>query len=159
MADCTGAGIFSTVLSLQVHWEISEQFFPPAPQLALSGSSGSRWKSAWPDAEAASLCRQAAVCSSRAWVLQCTVLQLPGLSLSQVPWEPLLWRIPFGFTGPRGGAARPLGRAPQSPTLGATCKLLSEGARAQPSTGCSRYPIVCGVGRLFPADLPVRGEM
>lgn len=88
-------------------------------------------------------------------------LQLPGLILSQVPREALLWQIPFGFKGPRGGASGLLGVAPQSPMLGATCQPLAEGARARPRTGCSwpPTPIVCGIGRLFPADLPASGEM
>ena len=88
-------------------------------------------------------------------------LQFPGLILSQVPREALLWQIPFGFKGPRGGAAGLLGVAPQSPMLGATCVPAALGGSASPAPNRLLLfpPIVCGIGRLFPADLPASGEM
>lgn len=89
LANCTWARIFSNVLSLQVHREISKQFLIPLPQLAFSGSDGSFFKPAWPDAETASLCRQAIVCSrSRTCALNCTGFAAP-------------WADPF--SSPPGG--------------------------------------------------------
>ena len=89
LANCTWARIFSNVLSLQVHREISKQFLIPLPQLAFSGSNGSFFKPAWPDAETASLCRQAIVCSrSRTCALECTGFAVP-------------WADPF--SSPPGG--------------------------------------------------------
>lgn len=57
-------------------------------------------------------------------------------------WKPLLWRIPFGFTGPGRGQGT-LGTAPQSPTFRTICKLLSERAPDQPLTDAPVSAIVC----------------
>lgn len=58
-------------------------------------------------------------------------------------WEPLLWQILLGFTGPGRGQGT-LGTAPQSPTFRTICKLLSEGAPdQQPLTDVPISTIVC----------------
>lgn len=57
-------------------------------------------------------------------------------------WEPLLWQIPFGFTGSGRGQGT-LGTAPQSPTFRTICKRLSEGTPDQPLTDTVVNAIVC----------------
>lgn len=116
-------------------------------RFAFSGSDGSVGKpaAAWCSGSIAlqtsnCLFPEQGLCPPLYWLCS-----FPRLIFSQVPREPLLWQIPLGFTGPRGGAAGPLGTAPQSPTLGAVCKRRAEGAGGQPGTGCSCYRIVCGV--------------
>lgn len=80
----------------------------------------------------------------------------PRLIPSQAPWGPLLWQISQGL---QEGCWGPLGTAHQSPTFGSICKLLSEGVRVRPQTGCSCYHHCLQIGLLFPADLPVSGKM
>lgn len=87
-------------------------------------------------------------------------LWLPRRSLSQVPREPLLWQIPFGFTGPRGGA---VGAPWHGPPISHVKSNLQAALRGSPSPAPNRLlllpPLSAGIGRLFPADLPARGEM
>ena len=76
------------------------------------------------------LCR---LCSSLGWS-------------SQVPWEPLLWQIPFGFKGPREGRRGHLAWSPQSPTLRVTCRLPWREPEPNPKQAAPVPPIVCGPG-------------
>ena len=73
------------------------------------------------------------LCSSRGWA-------------SQVPWEPLLWQIPFGFKGPWEGQQGHLAWSPQSPTLRVTCRLPWREPKPSPKQAAPVLPIVCGPG-------------
>ena len=73
------------------------------------------------------------LCSSRGWA-------------SQVPWEPLLWQIPFGFKGPWEGQRGHLAWSPQSPTLRVTCRLPWREPKPSPKQAAPVLPIVCGPG-------------
>lgn len=102
---CRDAGVFSNVPSLRVHTEVSQPclLFPPQPascrprEFTLEARVVTRGPTAgW-------LCGAAA--RGQALLVPHAGLCPPpsGSAATQVPWEPLLWQIPFGFTGPRGG--------------------------------------------------------
>lgn len=162
LAKCTWAPLFSKILSLHVHMETSEQFLISLPHLAFSGSVGSFLKPAWSDVKPPLLCRDkwSFVRSQglgRPVFWLCISL---GWSFLKSPGSHFCGRFHLVSQGLQAGWWGPLGRAHQSPTLGAICKLLLEGAQAQPRTGCPcSPPIVCRIGRLSPADLPASGEM
>lgn len=105
---------------------------------------------------------QAFVCSPRRPVSSAFLaLQQLRWSHSQVPREPLLWQIPFGFTRPRGGAVGAAWHGPPLSHVRSNLQTAQEGASAQPWAGrCyAPPPLSAGIGRLSPADLPASGEM
>lgn len=126
--------------SLQVHVEVSEQFLlPPAYIFGFSGSS-------WVVLEAcAAAQRQALVCSQRRPVpsgLPALRRRRPSFSqVPQVPREPLLWQIPFGFTGPRGGAVGATWHGPPSSHVQSNLQTALGGSRSPgPRTGRACFP-------------------
>lgn len=70
-------------------------------------------------------------------------LRLPRLILSQVPLEPLLWQIPFGLTGPRGGAVGATWQGPPIPHIRSNLQTALGGSSSPARTGCSCSPPHC----------------
>lgn len=124
--------------------------------VAFSASAGLPSKPSWMGQEH----KQAVACSlCRALVLQLTSFAASLLIPSQVPQEPLLWQIPFGFTGPWGGL---LGANWHSPPISHVQGNLQTALRGSPSPAPNRLlllPPLSDASSPFPADLPESGEM
>lgn len=131
--------IRSNALSLQVHVEIQNS----SSLLSCIVRFPQRW-CLWgarvvPCGASVTLQRQAVVCPRAGPVPSVTGFTAPGRSFLKAPGSHFCGDSIWSHRIRRGVGA--LGRAHRAPTLGAICKLLSEGARAQPRTGgpCSPH--------------------
>lgn len=125
----------------------AEHFLISLPHLAFSGSVGSFLKPRGPmlsqrrSAEtsgclfaAQGLCPPGyRLCSSLGW------------SFLQSPPEPLLWQIPFGLTGPRGGAVGATWQGPPISHIRSNLQSAVGGSLSPaPQRAAPVPPIVCG---------------
>lgn len=89
-----------------------------------------------------------------------TGYQAPLADPFSSPREALLWPIPFGLTGPRGGV---VGAAWQGPPISHIRSILQTGpggsSSPAPGQAAPVPPLCAGIGRLSPVDLPASGDM